>query len=134
MLFLTPILSWLGSFLGGPFIKAALSAWQAKLTSEDTAKLYASQLAARELDVQQRELELQTAYRIATIGKWYEPDHLMGYTVAIYFGKLLVWDKVLGYGSTDPLTGWAAITASLVISYYFAKRGFENVLKIWRLK
>jgi len=44
--------------------------------------------------------------------------------------KLLVWDKVLGLGSTDPLAGFAAITANLVVSFYFAKRGFENVAKI----
>lgn len=45
-------------------------------------------------------------------------------------GKLLVWDKVLGLGSTDPLAGFAAITANLVVSFYFAKRGFENVARI----
>nr|WP_257197891.1 MULTISPECIES: hypothetical protein [unclassified Bradyrhizobium] len=45
-------------------------------------------------------------------------------------GKLLVWDKVLGLGSTDGLAGFAAITANLVVSFYFAKRGFENVARI----
>ncbi|MGW1421111.1 phage terminase large subunit [Bradyrhizobium manausense] len=44
--------------------------------------------------------------------------------------KLLVFDKVLGLGSTDPLAGFAAITANLVVSFYFAKRGFENVARI----
>jgi phage terminase large subunit len=44
--------------------------------------------------------------------------------------KLLVWDKVLGLGTTDPLAGFAAITANLVVSFYFAKRGFENVARI----
>jgi phage terminase large subunit len=44
--------------------------------------------------------------------------------------KLLVWDKVLGLGSTDALAGFAAITANLVVSFYFAKRGFENVARI----
>lgn len=45
-------------------------------------------------------------------------------------GKLLVWDKVLGLGSTDALAGFAAITANLVVSFCFAKRGFENVARI----
>jgi hypothetical protein len=39
--------------------------------------------------------------------------------------------KVLGLGSTDPLTGFASVTANLVVSY-FAKRGFENVARIIR--
>jgi hypothetical protein len=45
-------------------------------------------------------------------------------------GKLLVWDKVMGLGTTDPLAGFAAVTANLVVSFYFAKRGFENVARI----
>jgi hypothetical protein len=45
-------------------------------------------------------------------------------------GKLLVWDKVLGLGVTDPLAGFASATANLVVSFYFAKRGFENVARI----
>ena len=45
-------------------------------------------------------------------------------------GKLLFWDKVLGLGTTDPLAGFASVTANLVVSFYFAKRGFENVARI----
>jgi hypothetical protein len=47
-------------------------------------------------------------------------------------GKLLIWDKVLGLGVTDPLGGFAAVTSNLVVSFYFAKRGFENVARIIR--
>jgi hypothetical protein len=42
----------------------------------------------------------------------------------------LIWDKVLGFGTTDGLQGFAATTANLVVSFYFAKRGFENVARI----
>ena len=70
------------------------------------------------------------AVSVAEIGLWYEPDKLMGYCVALYFAKLLVWDRVLGLGSTDALARFAAITANLVVSFYFAKRGFENVGRI----
>jgi len=45
-------------------------------------------------------------------------------------GKLLAWDKVLGLGTTDPLAGFASTTSNLVVSFYFAKRGFENVARI----
>jgi hypothetical protein len=69
------------------------------------------------------------AYRTAEIGHWYEPDKLMGIS-SLYFGKLLVWDKVLGLGTTDPLAGFASVTSNLVVSFYFAKRGFENVARI----
>jgi hypothetical protein len=45
-------------------------------------------------------------------------------------GKLLVFDKVLGLGTTDPLAGFAEVTANLIVAFYFAKRGFENVARI----
>ncbi|OAF01327.1 hypothetical protein AYJ54_29140 [Bradyrhizobium centrolobii] len=64
------------------------------------------------------------------MGHWCEPDKLMGYCVALYFVKLLVFDKVSRLGSTDPLAGFAAVTANLVVAFYFAKRGFENVARI----
>ena len=48
-------------------------------------------------------------------------------------GKLLVWDKVLGLGTTDPLAGFASVTSNFVVSFYFAKRGFENVARIIKL-
>lgn len=134
MFIFTTLLSWLGSLLGGPFIKAALAAYQAKLNSENTIVDVKGQLAQKELELQARELEVTSQYRIATAGMWWLPDHLMGYAVAIYFAKLLVWDKVFGWGVTDPLAGWASFTANLVVSYYFAKVGVENVLKIWKLR
>lgn len=122
--------SWLASFISGPILGKALDAYKAKLASGNTSENIAADLAAKEVQLQQRELELQTQYRIAEIGHWYEPDKLMGYSVAIYFGKLLVWDKVLGLGTTDSLAGFAAVTANLVVSFYFAKRGFENIARI----
>src|SRR5882724_4856115 len=33
-------------------------------------------------------------------------------------GKLLIWDKVLGLGTTDPLAGFASVTSNLVVSFY----------------
>jgi hypothetical protein len=74
-------------------------------------------------------LRLTPRGKFAELGYWHEPDKLIGYCVTIYFAKLLVWDKVLGFGSTDALAGFAATTANLVVSFYFAKRGFENVAR-----
>jgi len=117
-------------FLGGPVIKGLISAYQLHLTATTTDKQTAADLAGKEVAAQTAETNAITQYRIAELGYWYEPDKLMGYFVALYFGKLLVWDKVLGLGTTDPLAGWASTTANLVVSFYFARRGFENIAKI----
>ena len=45
-------------------------------------------------------------------------------------GKLLIYDKILGLGSTDALAGWASTTANLIVMFYFGKRTFENVARI----
>src|SRR5580765_5712635 len=117
-------------FIGGPVVRGLLDAYNAKLKAGNTSEKIAADLATSEVVAQQAEIQAQTQYRIAELGHWYEPDKLMGYFVAIYFGKLLVWDKVLGLGTTDPLAGFAAVTSNLVVSFYFAKRGFENVARI----
>lgn len=117
-------------FIGGPVIKGLLDAYNAKLKAETTDAKTAADLAAKEMAVQTVETQEQTRYRIAELGYWYEPDKIMGYCVAVYFGKLLIWDKVLGLGSTDQLAGFAATTANLIVAFYFAKRGFENIARI----
>jgi hypothetical protein len=118
------------SFIGGPVIKGLIDAYQAKLKAGNTSEKIASETAAGEMAVQTVEIKAQADYRIAALGYWYEPDKIMGYAVAVYVGKLLIWDKVLGLGSTDPLVGWIEITANLIVGSYFAKRGFENIARI----
>lgn len=117
-------------FLGGPVIKGLIDAYTAKLKAGNVDAKVAANLAATEIAAQVSESNAILKYRTAEIGHWYEPDKLMGYFVAVYFGKLLVWDKVFGLGTTDPLSGFASVTSNLIVSFYFAKRGFENVARI----
>jgi hypothetical protein len=121
---------WLAGFVTGPVFDDLLKGYQAKLAAGNTSESIAADLAAKELAVQSRELELQTQLRVAEIGHPFEPDRLMGYCVAIYFAKLLIFDKVFGFGTTDGLAGFASTTANLIVASYFAKRGFENVARI----
>src|SRR5258707_5099613 len=120
------------SVIGGPVVSGLIKAYQAKLRAGNTSEKIASETASAEIAAQVSETNAIMQYRIAEIGHWYEPDKLMGYCVAVYFCKLLVWDKVLGLGTTDPLAGFASVTSNLVVSFYFAKRGFENVARIIR--
>jgi hypothetical protein len=113
-----------------PVVSGLINAYKAKLAAGNTSEKIASETASVEIVAQVSETNAIMQYRIAEIGHWYEPDKLMGYFVAAYFGKLLVWDKVLGLGVTDGLTGFAATTANLVVAMYFGKRGFENVARI----
>lgn len=118
------------SFLGGPVVKGLIEAYQAKLKAANDDHKIAADLATTEIAAQQAETQAQTQLKIAEIGHPFEVEKLFAYVTLLYYGKLLVWDKVLALGSTDPLTGWALYAANLVISFYFLKRGFENVARI----
>lgn len=129
------VLSWLGQLLGGPFAKAAVDAYRAKLAAENTSEKIAAELAARELSVEQRERELAAQVVIAEQGRWYTalPRPLFAFAFVIYAWKVVVWDKVMGSltgGSTDPLTGDVAQWAMIVLTAYFGGRSLEKVASI----
>lgn len=127
--FLAPLLS----FLGGPVINGVIGAYKAKLDAGNTEGRIAADLASRELDVQKREIEVQAQLKTAEIGHWYEPEHLFGYTMVIYFGKVVLWDKVFGSitgGSTDPINGAGAEWAGMIMMFYVGMRGFQNIARI----
>jgi hypothetical protein len=126
------ILGWLGNLIGGPFAKAAVDAYRAKLSAENTSEKIAADLAARELGVEQREAELANQIIIAEQGRWYTalPRPLFAFAFVIYAWKVVVFDKVLGLGSTDPLTGDVAQWAMIVLTAYFGGRSIEKVARI----
>jgi hypothetical protein len=126
------LLSWLGNLLGGPFAKAAVDAYRAKLTAANASEKIAADLAARTLDVERRERELATQALIAEQGRWYTalPRPLFAGAFIIYVWKVVVWDKVFGLGATDALSGDVAQWAMIVLTAYFGGRSLEKVARI----
>lgn len=120
------------SFLGGPVVKGLIEAYKAKLDAANKDAKIAADLAAEEIAAQQAEKAEDTKLKIAQIGHPYEPEKLAFYVVLLYFGKCVIWDTVLGLGSTGPLKGDVSVWAGMVMGFYFTKRGFENVARIIR--
>lgn len=118
------------SLIGGPIVTGLINAYKAKLAAGNTSERIAADLAGRELAVQQREGELQTQLRIAEIGHWSEPDHLASYIFVAYLGKVVVWDVMLGLGSTLPINGAVGQWLGMIAMFLFGKRGIENVARI----
>ena len=112
------VLSWLGNLFGGPFAKAAVDAYRAKLAAENTSEKIAADLAARELSVEQRERELAGEMLVAEQGRWYTalPRPLFASAFIIYVWKVVVWDKVLGLGTTDAHSGDMSQWAMAVVT------------------
>lgn len=124
--FLSPLLS----FFGGPVIQGLISAYKAKLDAGNTQEKIAADLAARELAVQQTEIQVQSQLRTAEIGHFWEPDKLAEYIFVIVLAKLWIWDNMLGWGTTAALHGEAETWMNLIAGFMFGKRGIENVARI----
>src|SRR5712672_56517 len=99
--FLAPLLD---SVFGQAF-SSFVEGYKAKLASENTTESIAADLAARELAVQQAEVQAQAQLRVAEIGHYWEPEKLFEYTLWLYFSFALVWCNMLEYAVYKPLDG-----------------------------
>lgn len=134
MLFLMPLLSWLGSLLGGPFAKAAVDAYKAKLENASKQDKLAVDLAAKEIEGEVAARQVEASIIRAEEGRWWTslPRPLFAYIFVLYYGKCVVWDKVLAWGSTDPLSPEISAIAMIVITGYFGGRTIEKVARIFK--
>jgi hypothetical protein len=122
----------LANLIGGPVVNGLIDGYRAKLAAGNTSEKIAADLAARELNVEQRERELATQTVVAEQGRWYTalPRPLFAGAFIIYVWKVVVWDKVFGLGSTDALSGDVAQWAMIVLTAYFGGRSLEKVARI----
>jgi hypothetical protein len=114
------------SFLGGPSHQRAHQGVSGEAHAGNTSEKIASDLAARELAVQEVEIQAQTQLRIAQIGHWYEPEHLASYIFVLYIGKVVVWDTMLGLGTTAAVRGNVGDWLGLIAMFLFGKRGWPS--------
>lgn len=115
------ILSWLAG--GG------LSAIAEQLNRAHEAKLRAANDADK-LEAERRiaELSAQQAVLLAEQGswltRWIRPAFALPFVV--YNAKIILWDKVLGLGATDPLTAEYWQLQTVIFGAYFLVRPFER--------
>ena len=126
--------TWLASLIGGPVVTGLINAYKAKLDASNTRDRIAADLAAHEI---QAEIEARTAASaviIAEQGRWYTAmiRPLLAFPLIIYVWKVIVWDKVLGMGSTDPITGMVADWMGMIITAYVGGRSIEKVARIFK--
>ncbi|ARP98209.1 hypothetical protein [Pseudorhodoplanes sinuspersici] len=126
--------AWLASFLGGPVVNGLISAYKARLDAANTQDRIAADLAAKEIEAEIAARKQASAIIIAEQGRWYTAiiRPLLAAPVIIYFWKVIVWDKVLGLGSTDPLTGMIADWSGLILTAYVGGRSIEKIARIFR--
>jgi len=126
--------SWLASLIGRPVVSGLINAYKAKLEAANTQDRIAADLAAKEIEAEIEARKQASAIIIADQGRWYTAiiRPLLALPPITYFWKVIVWDKVFGLGSTDPITGMVADWAGLIITAYVGGRSIEKVARIFR--
>lgn len=104
------------SFLGGPLINGAINAYKAKLESTNTTDAHAADLAKADLLAQ---IEARKQATILAGSPWGSRiQAAFGAIVLLYVGKVVIWDTMLGLGSTPAVRGDVATWMSLIISFF----------------
>ena len=73
-------------------------------------------------------------YAVALLGRWYTAiiRPLLAFPIIIYLWKVIVWDKVLGWGTTDAIAGDVGVWAGTIVTTYVGGRSLEKIARtIW---
>jgi len=126
--------TWLASLIGGPVITGLINAYKAKLDAANIQDRIAADLAAKEIEAEIEARKQASAIIIVEQGRWYTAiiRPLLALPIIIYLWKVIVWDKVLGLGSTDPIIGMIADWTGTILAAYVGGRSIEKVARILR--
>jgi len=114
----------LANLLGGPIVTGLIKAYQAKLTSENTAEKIAADLAGRELAVEQRERELAVQQNIADEGRWWTAARAARGSGA---AKALIDDAEARLAANGVTVAWLACAiGNARAARFFQKHGWVN--------
>jgi hypothetical protein len=126
--------TWLASLLGGPIVNAIIGAYKARLEAQNTTDAQAADLAKAEIlgEIEARKAERDLLQ--SEQGWWVTAciRPLFALPFIIFAWKIVVWDKVLGWGVTDGLDPnmWNVFLA--VVTAYFGGRTIEKCVRIFK--
>jgi hypothetical protein len=124
------------TFLGGPLISGLVGAYKAKLDAGNTTDRIAADFAAKDLELQAKEREIGHQMAVLDSGSFWTsaPRAIVCWSLALYIAKVVVWDTMLGLGSTIALKGMMAEAFSTILVFWFGSRSLEKIARIFRPK
>ena len=129
------MLQWLASLITAPVVHGVIEAYKAKLSAQNSEGQMAADLAAKAIAAEIEARKSADALIMAEQGRWYTAiiRPLLALPVVVFMWKVIVWDKVLGLGTTDALTGDVALWSGAIVTTYVGGRSLEKIAKsIWR--
>lgn len=129
---------WLASFITGPLLSKAVGGivdgYKAKLASVNTTEAHAIALAANEINGEIAARQVEASIIRQEQGWWVTAlvRPLLALPFIVFTWKVIVWDKVLAWGTTDPLDPnmWSVFLT--VVGAYFGGRTIEKVARIFK--
>lgn len=126
---LAPLLS--GVF--GSAFSAVLDGYKARLAAMNSTDQMATNLAIKEIEAEIESRKNANAIILAESGRWWTaaPRALVQWSCALFVVKCIIWDKMLGWGTTDGLTGQVGDAFTAVMMMWFGGRTIEKVAQIF---
>lgn len=128
------MIAWILSFLSGPLLGKLVEAYKLRLEAGNTRDAKAVELAQSEILAEIASRQAAKEIIIAEQGRLITalPRPLIALAFIIYIWKVVVIDKVLGWGVTDNLTPEFLNMMTIVITAYFGGRTIEKVAQIFK--
>lgn len=131
-------MQWILSLISAPLFNTLLQGWKMKLESQTASGAQAADVAkaAMVAEVQQRAANKEIV--VATLGHWYTalPMTLVMGAAAAFFVKCVVWDTMLGWGTTERLGGDIQTSYNLIMAFWFGSAGVRGSIAairgLWR--
>jgi len=119
-------------FLSGGVLDKVLGHLEKRADNETERERLRTQQSIEVIRAEVQAQEQAKAIIIAEQGRWYTAmiRPLLALPVAIFLWKVIVWDIVLGLGTTDPIRGVAAEWAGAIVTTYVGGRSIEKVASI----
>jgi hypothetical protein len=97
-------------------------AYQAKLAAaNDTDRI------AAEVEIETLKARRDVVIAASLNDKWWSPRTIMGWSAALYVGKIVVWDTVLQWGVTPNPGEQVTMIVMTIVGFYFVAKGAETV-------
>ncbi len=126
--------AWIIQLLASPVLNTLTRMYEKKLAAANTTGAQAVEITRAALLAEIEARKQAQAIIIAEQGRWWTslPRAVVQYSFAIFVFKVVVYDNVLGLGTTDPLGGDVAVWAGWVMALWFGGRTVEKVAQtIW---
>jgi len=131
-------MQWILSLISAPLFNTLLKGWQAKLDANTAAGVQAADVAKAAMAAEVQQRVANAGIVTATMGHWYTalPMTLVMGAAAAFFCKCVVWDTMLGWGSTPALGGDVQTSYNLIMAFWFGSAGVRGSIAairgLWR--